>query len=306
VIPTSSDQLFGDIRRREMFERLRDDPATGRGWGDRMLVGALVRRPVLADAGRVASKGRLVLQEALGPVGGDVQVTLGPRSRLPESVPFWLWIEGERMLAVEQRDDVVVDELPCRHYLVRRSSGAEPLWGARTREHARGAPVTLAQAHGIYVHTKAIMVDDVFVGVGSCNTNRRGFFHDGEITAFAVPEQLKASRENPALNLRTALWAEHLGLPPAMGHALLADPIAAFELFRRPTIVGNRVSPFEALGITPELGFPSESSTWVQMLTLLGLTIAEDLVPYVWNVFADPTTGTDPHPVVGPALGPTV
>src|SRR6185295_4736114 len=27
VIPTSSDQLFGDIRRREMFERLRDDPA---------------------------------------------------------------------------------------------------------------------------------------------------------------------------------------------------------------------------------------------------------------------------------------
>ena len=26
VIPTSSDQLFGDIRRREMFERLRDDP----------------------------------------------------------------------------------------------------------------------------------------------------------------------------------------------------------------------------------------------------------------------------------------
>ena len=40
VIPTSSDQLFGDIRRREMFERLRDDPATGRGWGDRMIVGA--------------------------------------------------------------------------------------------------------------------------------------------------------------------------------------------------------------------------------------------------------------------------
>ncbi len=61
------------------------------------------------------------------------------------------------------------------------------------------------------------MVDDVFVGIGSCNTNRRGFFHDGEITAFAVPEQLKAARENPALNLRTALWAEHLGIPPAMG-----------------------------------------------------------------------------------------
>ena len=54
--------------------------------------------------------------------------------------------------------------------------------------HAKGAPVTLAQETGIYVHTKAIIVDDVFVGIGSCNANRRGFFHDGEITAFAVPD----------------------------------------------------------------------------------------------------------------------
>ena len=303
VIPTSSDQLFGDIRRREMFERLRDDPATGRGWGDRMIVGAPVRRPVLGNAGRVASKGRLVLQQLIGPGGGDIEVTLGPRSRLPSGVPFWMWVEGEQMLAVERRDDVLVDSLPARKYLVRRSSGAEPMWGARTRAHGKGAPVTLAQVTGIYVHTKAIIVDDVFVGIGSCNTNRRGFFHDGEITAFAVPELLKASRENPALNLRTALWAEHLGIPPAMGPALLADPVAAFELFRRPTLNGNRVSTFDALGIKPELGFPSEGATWKKMLALFGLQIAEDLVPYIWNVFADPTTATDPDPAIGPELG---
>jgi phosphatidylserine/phosphatidylglycerophosphate/cardiolipin synthase-like enzyme len=306
VIPTASDQVFGDIRRRELFERLRDDPATGRGWGDRMIVGALVRRPVLPDAGRVAAKGRLVLQEPLGPTGGAMEATFGPRSRLPGDVPFWLWIEGERMLAIERHDDVVVDNVPSRRYLVRRSGGAEPLWGALTRQHVKGAPVTLAQATGIYVHTKAIMVDDVFVGIGSCNTNRRGLFHDGEITAFAVPEQLKASRENPALNLRTALWAEHLGMPPAMGPALVADPIAAFELFRRPTLIGNRVSPFEALGITPEIGFPGESANWLQALATAGVAVAEDLVPYVWNVFADPTTGNDPEPAVGPGLGPTV
>ena len=77
VIPTSSDQLFGDIRRREMFERLRDDPATGRGWGDRMIVGAPVRRPVLGNAGRVASKGRLVLQQPIGPGGGDMRGDAG-------------------------------------------------------------------------------------------------------------------------------------------------------------------------------------------------------------------------------------
>ena len=166
---------------------------------------------------------------------------LGPRSRLPKDVPFWLWVEGERMLAVERATtssstDVPSPALPGPPVRRRRAA----LGRDGPRPHEQGAPVTLAQAHGIYVHTKAIMVDDVFVGIGSCNTNRRGFFHDGEITAFAVPEQLKAARENPALALRTALWAEHLGMPPAMGPALLADPVAAFDLFRRPTLIGNR------------------------------------------------------------------
>jgi hypothetical protein len=42
------------------------------------------------------------------------------------------------------------------------------------------------------------------------------------------------------------------------------------------------------------------------MLAHFGLTVAEDLVPYVWNAFAYPTTATDPDPFPGPALGPTV
>lgn len=304
VIPSSSDQLFGDVRRREMFARLRDDPATGRGWGERMIVGAPLRRPVLANAGRVAAKGRLQLMAPVAGTGGDTQLTLGPRARLPKDLPFWLWIEGEQMLAVEKRDDVAVDEVPARNYLVRRCSGAEPLWGARPRAHAKFAPVTLSQATGIYVHTKAMMVDDVFVGIGSCNTNRRGFFHDGEITAFAVPERLKAARDNPALALRTALWAEHLGIPPAMGRTLLADPVAAFELFRRPVVAGNRLSGFDALGIRPELGFPSDKGMWLKLLAAWGLSLNEALLmPYLWNGFIDPTTATDPDPEEGPGLG---
>jgi hypothetical protein len=63
------------------------------------------------------------------------------------------------------------------------------------------------------------------------------------------------------------------------------------------------VSPFDALGVTPELGFPSEGGTFKKLFALLGLQIAEDLVPYIWNVFADPPTTTDPNPAVGPGLG---
>ena len=304
VIPSNADNTFGDIRRRELFERLRvgDEPPSERGWGDRLIVGAPMRRPVLADAGRIASRGRLVLQQALA-TNGDT-VVLGPRSRLPPEVPFWLSIEGERMLAVERNEDVTVADVPSRRYLVRRAGGAEPLWGGTPRAHAARAPVTLAQETGIYVHTKAMIVDDVFVGVGSCNANRRGFFHDGEITAFAVPEQLRAAPDNPARALRCALWAEHLGIPPSMGPALLADPIAASDLFRRPTQVGNRLSSFAALGIKPEVAlFDGEAATWLKVLQMLGVTTLEGLVPFVWNVLADPTTATDPLPTEGPELG---
>jgi phosphatidylserine/phosphatidylglycerophosphate/cardiolipin synthase-like enzyme len=313
VMPSASDQVFGDIRHQQIFDILRAGrPGEGGGYGDRLLIGAPMRRPVLGDAGRVASRGRAVLQEPLSATG-DV-VLLGPRARLPEVAalspftPFWLWVHGERMLAVEQRDDVLTPTgIPSRRFLVLRGGGGVPRWGGTPREHAEGAPVTLAQIPGIYVHTKAIMIDDVFVGIGSCNTNRRGFFHDGEIQAFAVPEQLKASRENPALGLRTALWAEHLGIPPAMGRTLLADPIASFELFRRSAFVGNRLSGYDALGVRTDLAFLGEKLVWAETVATLGFTLSDaandDLVPYIWNTFIEPTTRTEPLPrAPGPDL----
>ena len=63
----------------------------------------------------------------------------------------------------------------------RRRAGATR---ARTRP---GAAATVVDLAGIYVHAKMMIVDDVFVGIGSANLNRRGLFHDGEINAFTVP-----------------------------------------------------------------------------------------------------------------------
>ncbi len=57
---------------------------------------------------------------------------------------------------------------------------------------------------------------------------------------------------------------------------------------------------------SPSSGSPANLHTLVQLLAIFGLIVRPrtlQLVPYVWNVFADPTTSSDPDPVVGPGLG---
>ncbi len=106
--------------------------------------------------------------------------------------------------------------------------------------------------------------------------------------------------------MRTALWAEHLGLPPALGPALLADPIAAFDLFRRSWFEGNRFVGQTALDLKPHLGFSPGGN-------ILGLALAagavldqavgftDEIVKLIWNDLSDPTSALDPHPTAGPA-----
>ena len=89
-----------------------------------------------------------------------------------------------------------------------------------------------------------------------------------------------------------------------MGPALLADPVAAFELFRRSTYVGNRMSTFEALGPRTDLGFLGEKVAWAETIATLVGTVGPDLLPFMWNRIIEPTTASDPGPVVlGPEIG---
>jgi hypothetical protein len=43
--------------------------------------------------------------------------------------------------------------------------------------------------------------------VGSANVNRRGFYHDGEIHLFTLPQSLRSMPGNPVKMLRRVLWA---------------------------------------------------------------------------------------------------
>jgi phosphatidylserine/phosphatidylglycerophosphate/cardiolipin synthase-like enzyme len=299
VVPSEIDQPFGDSRRRYLFDLLQKPEPDG-GWGDRVLIGSPLRRPILPNPGRICSEGRCILMQKVNPQDGLLK--LGPPARVPESVPFWLWIDGELMLSSSKpKPTKTNDGRPCIEIDVLRG----PDWGGTAHGHQEGAAVTISQLKGIYVHSKIMIVDDVFVSIGSANLNRRGLLHDGEINIFAVPERLKASADNPARALRTALWAEQLGLPPSMGSALFGDPIAAFDLFRRSRYEGNRFTTFNALNVNYYLTIPGTDGLVLQILEYIVIpTLVNPMIPTIWNTVTDPTTNLDPDPTEGPSPSP--
>ncbi len=76
----------------------------------------------------------------------------------------------------------------------------------------------------IDVHAKIMIIDDVWLTVGSANINDRGFKTEGEINAVVLDEQL-------AKDLRKRLMAEHLGI--AKEDPRLDTVDEAFDLWDR-------------------------------------------------------------------------
>jgi hypothetical protein len=146
------------------------------------------------------------------------------------------------------------------------------------------------------------MIDDIFVSVGSANLNRRGFFYDGEMNAFAIPERLAAAPDNPARAMRTALWAEHAGISPAMGAVLFADPVGGADILLRSPRLGNRFTPLDSVDLKAQLTiapqFDSAGDTVKAFLQIAGLSLAEANRSRLWNSIADPTSHVDPNQIV--------
>jgi phosphatidylserine/phosphatidylglycerophosphate/cardiolipin synthase-like enzyme len=98
-------------------------------------------------------------------------------------------------------------------------------------ESPTGAPV--------YVHSKVVVVDDVWAMVGSDNMNRRSWTHDSELSCAVLdstrdereprdPAQLGDGARTFARDLRLQLWREHLD----SGDHGLIDPPSAFDAMK--------------------------------------------------------------------------
>jgi phosphatidylserine/phosphatidylglycerophosphate/cardiolipin synthase-like enzyme len=156
-------------------------------------------------------------------------------------------LAGALRRAPELRMVVVVPRYPDRDGRISGRAARAAQWRAIDLLRAAGGPRVAVydleneQGTPIYVHAKAVVVDDVWAMVGSANLNRRSWTHDSEV-ACAVLDQRRDPRHpaDPgglgdgarvfARELRLRLWREHLGA--GVDEAALLDPARAFEVWR--------------------------------------------------------------------------
>lgn len=297
VIPNVGDQPFGDIRKSEVIASLRA-AASAAGDPNIVRVGSPRRHFTTPTSDLLASSGRLILKEDVTP--DSMTISLGPPLRLPP-VPFWVAVDGELIWVYDESELFNPDPENMKIFKVDRGdetriiSGIAPGKGAHVRRHEFGSAATLVNLDGIYVHAKLMLIDDVFMSIGSANLNRRGFYSDGECNLYSVPEGLRTMNSNPVRALRKRLWAEMLDLPMSIADTLLEDPIDSASLFDRSYFLGNRFVRSEAFPKHVMLhNFAGGDGLMFTVLNHLGFAMTLGSEVPLFNTVIDPTNDLDP------------
>jgi phosphatidylserine/phosphatidylglycerophosphate/cardiolipin synthase-like enzyme len=292
AMPGITDQPFGELVRSQLITDLRAADA-GRGI---VQIGYPRRHFTLPENDIRASSGKCILNEDMASSSGfDPTIVLKPKERVP-TPPFWVSVDGELMWVYDESTTPSAEPATSRRYMVDRGpitrlvKGGSSPEGPEMREHKKNTAATIVELSGIYVHAKMMIVDDVFLGVGSANLNRRGLFHDGEINIFTVPQALKTRVDNPIAMLRRKLWAEMLNLPAEMASPLLQDPAAAANLFKRSGLSGNRYVDIEAYPTHIMFGATTGDGIVGNVLHGAGFTIVAAEHIQLFNTVVDPTS----------------
>jgi phosphatidylserine/phosphatidylglycerophosphate/cardiolipin synthase-like enzyme len=191
------------------------------------------------------------------------------------------------------RRGVRVVAMVARDYDLPLVSAVHKEMRARTaREIAQPAPENFRIFHkerlksdeAVYVHAKVMIIDDVYLAVGSANLNFRSHTNDSELHLGLYDEHLvdglMAGRRVPVgeqiRELRQNLWAEHL----AMEQSALIDPVDSLQRFW-PDRPGRKVGQAVWHDIAP----PAQHNLREELRLLLRLL---QVATTDWEVLAAP------------------
>ncbi len=296
TIPAKNDQLFGDFVGDTFIQDLvtaDDDRGIVKIRSPRRrytVPGSQTTDPRfearLSDL--TTSRGKLYLTQSATSSASTVH--LGPSARIPPP-PFWIAINGELMVVADEDVGQAAYQVLRGPHVGFEGTSVGPM----ERAHPAGSPALVVELSNIYVHSKLMLVDDVFASVGSANLNRRGFYHDGEINVFTVPETLRASQDNPVATLRKRLWAHWFDLPYQVVEPLLRDPIEAADLMDRTFLHGNRLMPHKSGPSSDALRFAPGSTFGMLALQALGYSVVITQRDQFFDGLVDPTSSLDPN-----------
>lgn len=237
VIPSTPDQPFGFAPRQSFIQSMTT------AWGDRLKIGVMRNRFHRTQTNRSKAVGRLWLTEDVG--DGDNTVKVGPPDRMP-GMPFWLTVGNEAMYVKNAvPESKTATQIELRVDRASASNLFDDAKGTKRSAHKASAAVNAGEFAGIYVHSKLMLIDDVFACIGSANLNRRGHYSDGECNIFALREELSHG-DNWIRDMRVRLWAELCGVEEDFAFIAFADPARNMDLFDRKFTAGCRFTPFAA------------------------------------------------------------
>jgi len=145
-------------------------------------------------------------------------------------------------------------------------------------------PVTDLVENQIYVHAKLMIIDDVWVEIGSMNCNRRSTTHDFEMCVAVVDDATSTYTSTEmgtvcdfAHDLRLRLWEEHLGVPPSQ---ISHDHVIGFDFWR----THSDISPHHARNHIASLNNERKwifwkPNLWNSQIDIEGSCPDEDRIP---------------------------
>ena len=171
---------------------------------------------------------------------------------IKEAIPAEIWFRRNKVI------DIIEENLPGKN-----KSTFEVYYIYNPKNP--GSDELKEDKRYIFVHSKLMVVDDIWAIISSANINRRSMTYDSEIGVAVIDGAIEKGRRKFARDLRIRLWAEHLKKNPKD----LDDPMKAIKLW--PTNLDDIVGHVKV--------YPRPTGTRF---------ISENLVDWFWEEFFDP------------------